>query len=440
MVFIISGVASAKRAGAFREWDTASTLVAIVALSAVGPQAVAQFFGGVSRQQDRLGDSHNVLTSWAAALGTISTAGVLAFAVWRFITDVLIKKNPLNLPAAIGTGLALDLVAGDFLAGRTNISNKELALVAILLATTWIQPGRGVLLGGAAVGCSLIVSTCLLGLTNPAAATSVCGDKCTYLKLLVNGPYYSPNELGLALALSIPCLAVVLTTRYAAISAGLCACALIYATGSRSALFAAVLAYAGLWGVRTRLHNYRMPAAHTMLLSSSIVVVGFSLPWLRLSRASYTGRASLWLIARARLSSATTSERTLGFGSKAWKLLYEQSAGIPAAGTYSVHNQWLDMYISGGLVGLGLLVLLGTLLCGHGRRNRRALSYYLLLPGLALSVLERPWSFAELDWLTWGLVVILANPYLSAPKALVLSPLRVASYSVNHRSNFLSRS
>jgi O-antigen ligase len=121
----------------------------------------------------------------------------------------------------------------------------------------------------------------------------------------------------------------------------------------------------------------------------------------------------------------------LGQGGTAWGRLY-QVGEIPIAGTYSPHNQWLDVGYAAGFLGLTVfVVLLGHLLLRASHLVRAAA--VILVPVLVASTLEQPWSFALNDSLTFTLLAAL----LCAPNPL---PLEDDAAPSPDRVPFLRRS
>jgi hypothetical protein len=290
--------------------------------------------------------------------------------------------------------------------------SRELTLIALLLAAVVARPGRSAYLGAAAVGVLFALLGGLQTLLHPAGAFHACrADKCGPAGVLYVGAFTNENTMGLLLALTMVFvwLAVrgrprVLLTLYLGMS--------VWLTGSRTAELAALAAVAVLLVFRPTLqdgpgaprpadHGRRGLAVATVVTAA---LVGMVLPLSPLAPTSLSDRAYFWQLARAGFYASPL----FGHGSTAWANLY-QIGLIPIAGTYSVHNQWLDVAYAAGLIGLVLFVSLGLcLLLRAGPALTVAAS--VLTPVFVASAAERPWSFGISDGMTFILLAVLLSP------------------------------
>jgi O-antigen ligase len=230
--------------------------------------------------------------------------------------------------------------------------------------------------------------------------------------VLYAGAFTNENTFGLLLALTMVFvwLAVrgrprVLLTLYLGASAWL--------TGSRTAQVAALAAVAVLLVLRPALqdgpnaprapeHRGRRRLAVAAVVTAALA--GMVLPLLPLTPFSLSDRAFFWQLARAGIAASPL----FGQGSTAWANLYQVGL-IPIAGTYSVHNQWLDVAYAAGLIGLALFVGLAlSLLLRAGPALTVVAS--VLIPVFVGSVAERPWSFGINDGMTFILLATLLSP------------------------------
>jgi hypothetical protein len=139
-----------------------------------------------------------------------------------------------------------------------------------------------------------------------------------------------------------------------------------------------------------------------VLVVGLIAAVGAVLPLLTRSGVVSVGdRGEFWGLAMAGIADSPL----VGQGGTGWARLYERSQ-IPIAGTYSPHNQWLDVGYAAGAVGLLLFLALMAYLLLHTPELVGA-STAILVPVLAASALERPWSFAVNDSTTFTLLAAL---------------------------------
>ena len=167
-------------------------------------------------------------------------------------------------------------------------------------------------------------------------------------------------------------------------------------------------------------------------------VVGFVLPFLTLDPHSLTTRPYYWDLARQQLSTSPV----YGFGAKAWEGLY--AAGqIPVALSHSLQNQWMDLMYAGGIVALAVFIFLVGYVLLRGGAGNFLVAACLIVPVLAASTLERPWSFGINDSLTFTLVAATLIPVArrrepsAGPPATAQEPPLA---SLSRRANVGSRS
>jgi hypothetical protein len=150
------------------------------------------------------------------------------------------------------------------------------------------------------------------------------------------------------------------------------------------------------------------------LALAGLFVVGLALPLYTTDPTAYSGRGSLWMIARQALSDPTTL--LLGTGIQGWD--HVRDAGlISFESLYSVHNQWLQVLYSTGLAGFLLFVTALALLLRQAGRTYSLVLGCVLLPVFMLSMTERPWPIDTADWLIWAV----PGALLSYPVARRLS-------------------
>jgi len=396
-----------------REWTSTSSLIFLAGMVGGLPTALSNL---VSPQHERLDAFGNVrvgLTGWPAQVHQLLIIFTLGAALLFFL--LRIHREPFAgrswaalLLVAVFAGS--DLVNG----GVSDLGPRFLTLLVLLLAIGVAQPGRPAFLGVTAVCLTYAFLSGLQAGLHPTYAFRTCrSDKCGPGGALYSGAFSNENVLGLVLALSLPFVWLALRGRIRLIVIGYVA-ATVLLTGSRTALLAAAAALVALVVLRPSLdradHTATSPIRQFAAIAgvAAIAMLGAVLPLLPSATSGLGDRTYFWRIA---LDGIRTSP-LIGNGGTAWSDLY-QSGRIPVSASYSPHNQWLDVLYASGFLGLVVFVsLLGYLLL----RDKLLItaSAAILIPVLAASTLERPWSFAINDGLTF---ILLAALLASRPPA-----------------------
>jgi hypothetical protein len=399
-----------------RDWDSTSTLVFFAGLTGNLPTALSQLVSPGRPTYNVFGILEVGLTGWALRLEQLTTvallAGSLVFFSLRFVRHRYLLAPFIALAVAIVGDLS-DLIhaqAGAF-------GPRELTLLALLLAAIVARPGRSAYLGAAAVGVLFALLGGLQALLHPADVFRACrADKCGAGGALYVGAFTNENTLGLLLALTIVFVWLAVRGRSRMVLT-LYLVASVYLTGSRTAQMTALAAVVVLLILRPVLRDdpdtpqppgRRGQRVFAVAGVATAVVAGFVLPLLPLAQSSLSGRAYFWQLARAGIAHSPL----IGYGSTAWANLYVVQL-IPIAGTYSVHNQWLDITYAAGLIGLVLLISL--VLCLLVRAGPYLIVVAsALIPILVAAAAERPWSFGINDGMTFILLAVVLSPFGAA--------------------------
>jgi hypothetical protein len=395
-----------------RDWDATSTLVFLAGLVGNLPTALSSLVSPSPSTYDAFGVVEVGLSDWAFRLEQLITGALLAGSVLFFL--LRFQRQRFLLAPFLALAIA---VVGDLSdvahAQAGGFGPRELTLLAVLLAAIVARPGRSAYLGAAAVGVVFALLGGLQALVHPADVFRACrADKCTEAGTLYVGAFTNENTLGLLLALTMVFvwLAVrgrprVLLTVYIGAS--------VLLTGSRTAQLAALATVVVLLVLQPTLrdgpetprpadHRGRRHLAVAAVIAAALA--GLLLPLLPLGPAALSGRGYFWQLARTGIADSPL----VGHGSTAWANLYQVRL-IPVAGTYSPHNQWLDVTYGAGLVGLTLLVsLVFCLLLRAGPALIVVAS--VLIPILVASAAERPWSFGINDGMTFTLLAVVLSP------------------------------
>ena len=229
----------------------------------------------------------------------------------------------------------------------------------------------------------------------------VAGHKCGVLGFNFRGVLDNENAIALYLALAMPFVCIAFRGWQGLVMSAYLT-ALILLTGSRSGTLAAVVTFAVLVLVRPDLHRRNRTPARSALLSCLLLgtfATGLVLPFVVDDPSQFSGRAALWQLARNGLSDPVTL--AYGTGMFGWNHVHEAGL-IDASAVYSVHNQWLHILFSTGII--GLLFFLGAIaiLLWQARGGYFAVMACVLVPYFFLAITERPWPIDTGDWLSWS--------------------------------------
>jgi hypothetical protein len=414
---------------AHRDWNATSTLVFLAGLAGNLPTALSNLVSPSQPTYNAFGVVEVGLSGWALRLEQLTTVALLAGSMLFFLLRFQRQRYLLAPFIALAVALVGDLSdAAHAQAGA--LGPRELTLLGLLLAAVVARPGRSAYLGAAAVGVLFALLGGLQALLHPADVFRVCRvDKCDTAGALYVGAFTNENTFGLLLALTMVFVWLtvrgrprVLLTLYLGASVAL--------TGSRTAQLAALAAVVVILVLRPSLQD--VPNAYqaagqrgrrdfAVVVVVTTVLAGLVLPLLSFAPTSLSGRAYFWQLARA----AIANSPFIGYGSTAWANLY-QFRLIPIAGTYSVHNQWLDVSYAAGLIGLVLLVSLVLCLLLRAGPDLIVVAS-VLIPIFIASVAERPWSFGINDGMTFTLLAVVLSP-IGAVRTVAERPERAARH------------
>lgn len=289
-----------------------------------------------------------------------------------------------HVPAMmIGSVSALTLLAV-VLTPKNSSDTIRWAMAAVLLSGTLFAAER-VSAEAIAVGCRLAlaaVSGAILVavIANPAVVTDCRADKCGIAGRVLTSPFAgNGNILGLYAAMLLP-FALYRATPIKAVLSGLGVVAVCELAGSRSALIGvAVVAigYALLLVCDTS--RSRMTAMIGLLAACTAASLVPAV--IRYGDEAFTFRGALWNQAKDFIA----ARPVFGSGPTAWERFGLTSV---ADANYSPHNLWLDMAVSVGVWGLGVVAAaMIVLIVRSDAEDREAILLY-LCGVLAIGTLE----------------------------------------------------
>jgi O-antigen ligase len=388
------------------EWTSTSSLIFLAGMVGGLPTALSNLVAPRQERLDAFGNVRVGLTGWPAQVHQLLIIFTFVAALLFFI--LRIHREPVAGRSWAAILLVAIYASSDLInGGVADLGPRFVTLLVLMLAISVAQPGRPAFLGVAAVCLTYAFLSGLQAGLHPTYAFRTCRtDKCGPGGALYSGAFSNENLLGLVLALSLPFVWLALRGRIRIIVVGY-VFATVLLTGSRTALLAVTAALVALVVLRPSLDRSDYGATGHIRQIAAIVgvaviaILGAVLPLLSSATSALGDRTYFWRVA---LDGIRTSP-LIGNGGTAWPNLY-QSGQIPVSASYSPHNQWLDVLYASGFLGLVVFVSLLVYLLLRDRLLITA-SATILIPVLAASTLERPWSFAINDGLTFILLATL---------------------------------
>ena len=356
------------------------------------------------------------IPGWGHLLLRVTLSIMAVGAVALFGWGVSRRDAQVNLPAVLlilvlGISMGSALLHGDF-----PFRVFSLVYLCLLLACVFAPRGISVQLGIATL---CVVAAIASGLAlvlhqDFAVIDCVAGHKCGLLGFNFRGVQDNENALALYIALAIPFVYLGFGGwEGAVLSAYMTAQVLI--TGSRSGTTAAVVTFVLLLVLRPSLRRPGPTPVRSTLMSFGLagtLAVGMILPLTVTDPSALSGRAGLWQLARGALD--TPSTFFYGAGMFGWDRMRD-SGLIDSSAVYSVHNQWLHVLYTTGILGLGLFLAAIAILLWQARNSYYLVVSCVLTPFVILAVTERPWPVDTADWLCWAVPgVLLSYPLLRA--------------------------
>ncbi len=386
------------------EWDgPAWTAFLLAFLSTSFIDIVVTYTDQWTENRDAFGDVLVSLPGWADQVQRLLYVVIFISCVALVVLRVLRPGTLLNPPAVLFLLLALLSWASAALHGDNPVRPFSVIFLAVLAAASVTRPGVGIHVGLGTFCALAAVAAGGAAVLNPDFSTFACtADKCGLLGFNFRGWLDNENALAMYLTLAMPFVYVAFGPRSGMVLSTY-VLFLVLLTGSRSGAVAAVVSYVLLLVVRPDIRRPRFSAVRVAVLYGALAVagvVGVVLPVVADDPDGFTGRAYLWMLARSTLSDGF--RLLLGSGSFGWQHLREAGL-IGHSAVYSVHNQWLQVLFTTGVVGVVLLVTaLALLIVQAGPRYALVLGC-VLAPVMVLATTERPWPIDIIDWLVWAL-------------------------------------
>ncbi len=311
-------------------------------------------------------------TAASSGLATLSERllDVALLALCAVLVLQRVRRLPTDRRAALLVLLApwAYTVVREVYAGRLPHALVDL-LYPALVVTAWVvrPPLRALATLGWATGATAVL--CMLlgglmpdrGLYRAATGGFVAPPKELLPIGILIGPFTDGNNLGQVLAIGAPSIALV-RVRGARIALGLLTIVAVLWTSSRSSLGALLVVAVLALVLRAVTPRGRPALARVLLLALGATVV--ALPFLTRNDAAFTNRGHIWRVSLA----AWSQRRPFGFGLQ-WYDNAGRYANSLGGFAFHGHNEVVQTLVTGGLLGLALVVALAVVVAG------RALGY-----------------------------------------------------------------
>jgi O-antigen ligase len=325
--------------------------------------------------------------------------------------------NVFNPAAVLALALVVISCLSTIINGDNPIRPATAVFVVVVAACTVAPRGVGIHVGiGTCCVIAAIASGFAIAVHKDFSVVPCVGDKCGILDFNFRGIFHHENAFAMFLALAMPFVYIAFASWEGPLLAAYLL-GLILLAGSRTSSAAAVLTFVVLILVRPNIRRAAWAPVRTVLLYLLLAlafVVGLALPFFTNDATFLNDRGHMWMLARDQLSDPPTF--AIGTGMLGWQHVRD-SALVHISSGYAVHNQWLHVLYTTGLVGLLLFVAVMVVLIWRAGRTYSLVIGCVLLPVFVLAVTERPWPIDSADWVMW----VVPGALLSYPAAKRLS-------------------
>ncbi len=406
VLILFSGLRKIRAAG---EWSRTATFGAVIIVTTTSLVEVAVTYLG---KWTKVRNAYKTVTWVKPDLAHQANRLILVLlavsATAVFVVMLKRRGTLINLPAVLFMLIEVVSAESALLHGDNPFRPFSLVFLTVVLACTVAPRGLGIHIG---VGTACTIAAIASGFTFliqrdfsvfSCSVGTFTSDKCGLFDFDFRGTMENENALAMYLALAMPFVYLGFGSWEGPALSGYILC-LALMTGGRSGMTAAAVTFLALLVFRpnVRRGNAAAPVRNALLYAGlgAMAVIGFVTPFLTTDPDAYHGRAALWIMAREALTDPATLIH--GTGMYGWQHVRDSGMIDPSA-SYSVHNQWLQVLFSTGLLGLVLYLAALGVLIWQSRRGYSLVIGCVLLPVFMLSLTERPWPLDFTDWLTWA--------------------------------------
>jgi hypothetical protein len=384
------------------EWDRDTTLAFVITVLATSVVDVAvTYTDHWVKQTDAFGNAVTTIPGWAYQTQVVMYLLIAVGGAGVFLVRLSRPGATMNVPALLLLLAVLVCHASAVLHGDIPLRPFEVILLAVLVGATAAPSGRSVHVGfGIFWACGAVVAGLAAVVQHDYSTFACAADKCGLLGFNFRGWLDNENAIAMDLTLALPFVYLGFGRRSGTILSTYLLF-LVLLSGSRTGTAAAVATYVLLIVVRPDIRRPEFSRRKGALLYGALsvaAVVGLVLPFITQNPAAFTHRGYSWGLVRESLS--TPGAWILGSGSQAWEHV-RQKGLIDFSAVYSVHNLWLQVLYSGGLVALALLIAAFVVLVVRAGRYSLVVGS-VLAPVVFLAITESPWPTGVVNWLVWA--------------------------------------
>ncbi len=382
-------------------WDWSAFVIFAFGWLYVAPTAAAKLTNSYVYTLSLTGEVEVASLGWATQLTRV--ADFTAIAIAAATIGIAITRRVVWSRVGIAFAAFIGVVTLNSVFQAQQLPSGSVLLLLALVVAAAVTPGRArsVASGAFLFASSFVALGGILTLIRPGAAVLACADKCTIFGEILSGAAPHANSLALISALTIP-FGWLLFTGRARILYALTMLLMVSATGSRTALAAAAVIVIVLVVCSPKLEGEQVVGRAAWFMTPvTVVIIGIAaiVPFAFRAADFATGRGLLWQVAGKMIG----ENIWLGAGLDAWSGAYN-GGGIADAAAYSTHNQWVEVALVGGAVGLLMFIVVLFISLAVGGKAVMFATAPILIGIFAIGALERPISISLVNSLTWVLL------------------------------------
>ena len=313
------------------------------------------------------------------------------------------RKLKIPIPAALWIGFIVLALAVDFVRyGNIPSGEPILMLAGIVGACAASRTRAGAIAGAAMFVLGLCIAGAMIAVLNPDSVLQECTVKCNMTDFIYSGASNHGNSFGLILAVGLPFVWLAFNGKSRLILVGYVLFNLVL-TGSRTSIIAGLVALALLALTNPGIRGNIVRGAREFVTLSAVLgaaATSLIVPYVVTNPNFATGRGRLWNLAQH------LANKNLWFGQGSTSWFREYSAGsFGRAAAYSSHNQWVEVTLFLGVVGVAIFA---WIICGFMTSgDNRFLVAPVLVAIFVLGITERPIALALVDLMSWALFALI---------------------------------
>lgn len=385
-------------------WDWGSTLIFAVGWLYILPTMASKMTNSGTYGLNDVGNVEQIDRGWAeklvpyADIATLMLASGIVFVTLSKRGRIQWKPVALPLGAMVLLGALIAALDGG------KLSNQSVLLLMLILAAGVVRTSiRAVATSASLLVLSIAVASTLVATVNYDAAVQTCTVKCSEVGVIFSGGTPHGNSLGLAMTLGLPFVYLIFTGK-ARIWMSAYVIFLVGASGSRTSLAVACLTLLVLIICRPTVTSTGLSGQWPGVAIFAALAAGATalvVPMTQTDPLFATGRGYLWSLAWNRFM----ERPVMGWGNEVWNNLYHAGLFGDAA-AYSTHNQFVEILLMTGMVGMSLFAVAVAMLLHVGPATYRLPAAVILFTIFAAGVLERTISISLVNPLTWALICL----------------------------------